>query len=162
MNKNYCQIHKRFIPKSGCPICKEIADLKSQIEGKKILPVAVQHAIKYLGRNEKQMVINVWGAQAIVNSNHDLYVLIPEGRRNGVKPFMDMINKIGDDLESVNQMLAEHMIKQIGKAEYNDMLINCLKHLDIISGKIKKCDTCIDALDRKRVIRKEVFKEIGV
>jgi len=169
-----CKFHHIFIGVSGCKICKEIAEirtdfemkivdknleiieLKKQLSQSKELTPELKQAIHYLSRNEKPIFTNLFAAESIIASCWDLHLQVPEKRRAELKPFIDRIMSFCDELNTFNHALAEKASKAMGNAEYNDMIVETIRVLDTASGKVKNCHTCIHALDRKSFIKKEL------
>ena len=178
MPKQRCEKHQIFIGKSGCKICNDINKTRStlfqeifeknkeikalteennRLKSKELSP-EIKHAISWLSRNEKPIFINMFAAESIIASVHDLYLKIPEGRRNMVKPLIDHIMNIVDNLNELDTEMATKASKAMGAKEYNEMIIETIRVLDASAGKIKNCETCVHSLDRKKLIRSELAK----
>jgi hypothetical protein len=175
---NRCDKHKIFIGKDGCKICNELQDLRNEYHAKcheliveneqlrekikklesKDLSDDIKQAIHYLSRNEKPIFTNLFAAESIIASVWDLYLQIPEKRREHLKPFIDKVMSFCDTLNVFNTALAEKASKAMGNAEYQGMIIETIRVLDASSGKIKNCEVCIHALLRKTIIKKELNK----
>lgn len=184
-----CKIHNRFIGKTGCPICKQIADLENELKatheklGKyliandkskddkillkslnekvkllenKQLPTDVVEAISYLSRNEKSIFVNLFAGESMIASVWDLFLKIPENRQDKIKPLAKYIVNISEVFNMLDTELASKAVKAMGKKEYSEMIVDTIRVLDVSAGKVKNCDICIHALDRKKIIRKEL------
>jgi len=187
--QNRCDKHKIFIGKDGCKICNAIAMYKDRCwileeklkEKQNIIGFAaenieklnnkikkleskelsddIKQAIHYLSRNEKPIFTNLFAAESIIASVWDLYLQIPEKRRLHLKPFIEKVMSFCDTLNVFNTALAEKASKAMGNAEYSDMIIDTIRVLDTAAGKIKNCEVCIYALDRKKIIKEELKTE---
>jgi hypothetical protein len=116
----------------------------------------VKRGIHFLSRNEKSIFMNLFAAESIVMSVNDLYLQIPEKRRAEVEPFADYIGRLADVMNELDTELANKAVKAMGSKEYNELIIDAIRTLDAAGGKIKNCEVCIYALDRKRMIREEL------
>lgn len=158
---NRCKKHNRFIPFTGCPICKEINDLENELKvlQNKQLPNDVIEAITYLSRNEKSIFVNLFAGESMIASVWDLFLKIPESRQDKIKPLAKYIVNISEVFNMLDTELASKAVKAMGRKEYSEMIVDTIRVLDVSAGKVKNCDICIHALDRKKVIRKELENE---
>ena len=194
-----CEIHHLYMPSSGCKICKEINQLKTDYENRiidknleiislkkqldnhheklkrdndflraeiksvqlKTKDMAVHRAATWLDRNNIDIVRNLWGAESIIASVWDLYFKIPNGqRKTELRPLIDKAIDIAAGLNDINSAIAEKIIRPLGEKAYSDLVVDTIRMLDTLGGKIKRCETCIDALERKKVIKAELTKEL--
>lgn len=162
---NRCKIHNRFIPKTGCPICKQIEDLQNEIKvlQNKQLPNNVIDAISYLSRNEKQTILNIYGAQSMLVAVVDHINKMPETlRKASIKPLFDYIIDTGSILDNLCDLMAVKMSSEIGTNRFNDLIADCSTVVDILSGvKMRSCLTCLKYLDKKAENKIAIRNHIG-
>lgn len=156
--ENRCKIHNRFIGKTGCKICNKIAELKNRIvelEAKE-LPAEVKNAIFHMTRNERNIAINCFGSQTILAGIIDFALTMPKDKQKRIQPLIDYYISIADQLSEINDLLAPQMLKAMGERQYNAMILDTIFMMDVASGKVKKCDTCINKNDHIKVIKQEI------
>jgi len=178
-----CLKHKIFISHRGCPICKEIAEIRTDFEMKivdknleiielkkqlkdlesKELPITVKNAIKYLSRNEKQTILNIYGSQSMLVAVVDHINNMPETpRKAAIKPLFDYIIDTGSTLDSLCDLMAVKMSSEIGATKFNDLIADCSTVVDILGGiKMRSCLTCIKYLDQKAENKIAIKNHIG-
>lgn len=124
---------------------------KSKIEQLKSAEVSetVKFATKYLTRNEKQIMINLLGAQSMLAVLVDHFNKIPENRKLAIEPLYDYVINICEKADYLNAEIAEHMAKQISNKEFENTITDVANVCDFMAGKITKCKTCTAWLDNK-------------
>lgn len=134
------------------------AEIKSvQLKTKDL---SVHKAATWLSKNEIDIVRNLWGAESIIASVWDMHLKAPENQRKEIRPLIDKALEIAAELNDVNSAIAEKILRVIGDKAYSDLVVETIRMLDTLSGKIRNCETCASALDRKRIIKAELVKEL--
>jgi hypothetical protein len=123
-------------------------DNVEQLKSPKV-PEAVKFAIKYLTRNEKQIMINLLGAQSMLAVLVDHFNSIPANRKNAILPLYDYVIEICEKVDYLNSEIAEHMAKQLDTKTFNNIINDVASVCDFMAGKIIKCKTCTAWLDNK-------------
>jgi hypothetical protein len=119
-----------------------------QLESAEV-PGTVKFATKYLTRNEKQIMINLLGAQSMLAVLVDHFNKIPANRKLAIEPLYDYIINICEKVDYLNAEIAEHMAKQISNKEFENIITDVASVCDFMAGKITKCKTCTAWLDNK-------------
>lgn len=130
---------------------------------KKITPIEIIRAASWLTRNDLDIVRNLWGAQSVIASVWDLFLRIPEHRQANIRPLIDAALEAATMLNNINSAIAEKISKDkgVGDKRYNELVVETIRMLDTLSGKIKRCESCVDALERKKIIKDELVKELA-
>lgn len=158
--ENRCKIHSCFIGKDGCKICSEIAGLKNKVAEleSKNPPEDVKNAIFHMTRNERNIAINCFGSQTILAGIIDFALTMPKDKQKRIQPLIDYYISIADQLSEINDLLAPQMLKAMGERQYNAMILDTIFMMDLASGKVKNCDTCINKNDHMKIIKQELKK----
>jgi hypothetical protein len=127
---------------------KELKDKIEQLTSSEV-PEAVKFATKYLTRNEKQIMINLLGAQSMLAVLVDHFNKIPENRKQAINPLYDYVINICEKVDYLNSEIAEHMAKQLSKKDFENTIADVANVCDFMAGKIIKCKTCTAWLDNK-------------
>jgi len=121
----------------------------------------IHRAATWLTRNEQNIVMNLWGAESIIASVWDMYFNMPDGvKKTNIEPIVTRAMEIATELNMINTAIAEKYSKNLSEKNYTELIIDTIRMLDTLSGKIRRCETCSDALERKKVIKAELIKEL--
>lgn len=139
--------------------------LKAEIQTfkKKTTDIEIIRAASWLTRHELNIVRNLWGAESVIASVWDLFMQVPEHRQANIRPLIDAALEAATMLNNINSAIAEKISKDkgVGDKRYNDLVVETIRMLDTLSGKIKRCESCADALERKKFIKTELVKGLA-
>lgn len=134
----------------------EIQTFKHKTKDQKIHAAAT-----WLTSHETDIVRNLWGAESVIASVWDMYFKMPKGvRKTAILPLIEKAMEIATELNLVNTAIAEKISKEITPEKYNNLVIDTIRMLDTLGGKIRRCETCVDALERKKIIKAELIKGV--
>jgi len=147
MAKKRCEIHKTFLFKNGsCGKCREEI-------------VALVNASKHLTRNETPLMILAYQAEGLLAKHYDKIVSAPKERIDNIKPITDKFNKIVAELAELNTIIENAMTLVLTKEKYDSLIVKSIRIMDIASGKVKNCETCITAIEHDKTIKEFIKKE---
>lgn len=146
MNKIRCKIHNVFASKNGCKLCqKEITDMVK--------------ASKSLNRSDSSFMVRIYQGESILAGFNDSLVDAPESKRAALKPLLDRISYAADIINEVNKIIEHRMEEVLTKEQYDNLIVTSIRIMEVASGKVKNCQTCITAIEKEKEIKKMIKEE---